>query len=325
MSTTATNDLMFQGSRLILSAGTITKASFAERVKAAQHAGFDAISLFPQQYLAARRKEKLSIGDMQEILVEHDIAVDEVDPLLDWFSPGATPSESLMVEMAQALDARSMNVASAFVSDRPFDELVTCFGSLCERLAQHGLRADIEFLPWTQVSDLTSALQLLDKVDQPNAGVMFDCWHFFNSGESMEVLHNLTPQQAARITSLQLNDAPRSIDGLSRRQNWLYIKDMFQNAADSIRVLGLDAFLNVAIKAKYSHPTAQKMMKDALCSRLFPGQGVSPVAEILSLLEAKGVRPAIGVEVFNLENYSLPAEKLAQKAMQGYQMVARKS
>ena len=321
MNTSTASNSLFPDSRLILSAGTLIKASFTERVAAAQGAGFDAISLFPQQYLAARHKEKLSIGDMQEILAEHNMAVDEVDPLLDWFSPGATPSESLMVEIAQALRARSINVASAFVSDRPFDELVARFSDLCQRLAPLGLRADLEFLPWTQVSNLTSALQLLDTVDQPNAGVMFDCWHFFNSGGDMQSLRDLTPQQAARITSVQLNDLPPSLDELNRRQNWLYIKDMLQNAVDSVRVLGLEAFLNVALKAKYSHPAAQKMMRDALCSRLFPGQGVSPVGEVLSILDAKEVRPTIGVEVFNLENYSLSPEKLAQMAMQSCRML----
>jgi sugar phosphate isomerase/epimerase len=91
---------MFENSRLILSAGTIPRASFVERVMAAKSAGFDAISLFPQQYLAAQRKEKLSVDDMKSILVDNQIALDEVDPLLDWLGEGKSQSESLMMEMA---------------------------------------------------------------------------------------------------------------------------------------------------------------------------------------------------------------------------------
>ena len=173
-------------------------------------------------------------------------------------------------------------------------------------------------IPGKDVTD-----DILDEADQPNAGVMFDFWHFFNSGENMDVLRNLTSQQAARITSLQLNDAPRSISDLSLGQSWEYTRDMFQSMIDSIRVLGLDSFLNVAIKAKYPHPAAQKMMKDALCSRLFPGHGAMPVAEVLTILSKKGVRPAIGVEVFNLGHYSLSAAEVAQMAMQSYQMVSK--
>lgn len=317
------SDPLFQNSRLILSAGTLTNTTFLERVSAAQQAGFNAISLFPQQYLAARRREHLSILDMQKILVDHEVDLDEVDPLLDWFGLGATPSEILMMEMAEALGARSINVAAAFVSDRPFQELVDCYGRLCERVAQQGLRANLEFLPWTTVGSLTSALEIVDAVAQPNAGVMFDFWHFFNSGENVDVLRQLTPQHAAHITGLQLNDVPESIDDLNRTQSWIYAKDMFQSAIDSIRVMGMDAFLKVAIKAKYPHPAANKMMKDAQCSRLFPGEGVMPVVEVLAILSGKGVAPAIGVEVFNLEHHALESADIALRAMKSYQAVAR--
>lgn len=307
---------IFADSRLILSAGTLPGATFRERTSSAKAAGFDAISLFPQQYLRAIKHEKLSVSDMQDILVEHAIDLDEVDPLLDWFGPGASPSELLMTEMAQAFGARSVNVATAFVSDRSLEEIAACYARVCERLASHGLRADLEFLPWTRVDSLQAALSVLDLADQANAGVMFDCWHFFNSGGTPDDLRKLTASESARITSLQLNDAPQDIAGLSRRQNWLYTKDMFQSLVDSIRVMGFSAFRNVALKAEYPHPEAQKMMKDALCSRLFPGEGVKPVSEVLGILHEKGVRPAIGVEVFNLDNYELTAGEVSQRAMQ---------
>lgn len=323
MDTQAIGEPLFKDSRLILSAGTLAKATFVERVRAAKQAGFDAISLFPQQYLATARQENVSVEKMREILAEHEVDLDEVDPLLDWFGRDATRSELLMMEMAEALGARSINVAAAFVSERSFQEIVDYYGRVCERVSRFALRADLEFLPWTGVGSLTTALEVLEAVNQPNAGVMFDLWHFFNSGENLEVLRKLSPQQAARITSLQLNDVPDLIGGLGLRQNWQYTKDMVQNVIDSVRVLGMDAFLNSAIKAKYPHPAAQRMMKDALCSRRFAGQGDKPVTEVLAILSERGVTPAIGVEVFNLQNYALPAAEIARKAMVSYESVAR--
>jgi len=311
----------FADARLILSAGTLPNASFIERVSAAKAAGFTAISLFPQQYLAAQRKEKLSIEEMRNILVEHDIALDEVDPLLDWFGATATPSEQLMMEMADAFGARSVNVAAAFVSDRPFSEIVDCFGRTCERVAKHGLRVDLEFLPWTQVPDLASALTLLEQANPSNAGVMFDFWHFFNGGGQLAQLHALSTESAARITSLQLNDVPNKIAELDRRQRWQFTKTMLNTAVDSIRVMGWQGFTKVAAKAQYPHANAQKMMQDALCSRLMPGAGNKPVIEVLNALAAKGVQPAIGVEVFNLTHDHLPAHDIAQSAMRAYRSV----
>ena len=310
---------MFENSRLILSAGTIPKASFVERVTAAKSAGFDAISLFPQQYLAAQRKEKLSVDDMKSILVEKQIALDEVDPLLDWLGKGASQSESLMMEMADAFGARSVNVAAAFVSDLPWEVIVERFAAVSERVAGHGLRADLEFLPWTQVDSLTAALKVLDEANQPNTGVMFDFWHFFNSDNDLATLHALTAEQASKITSFQLNDAPHTIEKLSFGKNWVYIMDMVQNAVDAVRVMGKDGFLNVAVKADYPHPHASKMMKDALCSRLMPGEGSQSVKEVLNILADKGVQPAIGIEVFNLDQYKLTPAEVARRAMRAYQ------
>ena len=88
------------------------------------------------------------------------------------------------------------------------------------------------------MSNLTTALKLLDEADQPNAGVMFDCWHFFNGGENMDVLRNLTSRQAARITSLQLNDVPRSVSDLSLGQNWEYInlEKSVELASESVKI-----------------------------------------------------------------------------------------
>jgi len=311
----------FADARLLLSAGTLPNASFIERVSAAKAAGFTAISLFPQQYLAAQRSEKLSIDDMRNILAEHDIALDEVDPLLDWFGPIASPSEQLMMEMADAFGARSVNVAAAFVSDKPFSEIVDCFGRTCERVAAHGLRADLEFLPWTQVPDLASALTLLEQANPSNAGIMFDFWHFFNGGGQVAQLNALPAESAARITSLQLNDAPNTIAELDRRQHWQFTKIMIKTAVDSIRVMGWKGFTKVAARAQYPHADAQKMMQDALCSRLMPGAGDKPVAQVLSALAEKGVRPAIGVEVFNLTHDHLPAHDIAQSAMRAYRSV----
>lgn len=312
---------LFDTARLILSAGTLPNASFIERVSAAKAAGFTSISLFPQQYLAAQRKEKLSTQDMQQILAEHDIALDEVDPLLDWFGLEATPSENLMMEMADAFGARSINVAAAFVSDKPFTEIVDCFARTCERVAAHGLRADLEFLPWTQVPDLATALKVLEQANPSNAGVMFDFWHFFNSGGQVAQLNALSTDAAARITSLQLNDLPNSITELNRSQSWQFTKTMLQTAIDSIRVMGWKGFTQVAAKAQYPHADAQQMMKDALCSRLMPGEGDSPVRQVIKALAAKDVQPAIGIEVFNLAHDHLPANDVAQQAMRAYRSV----
>ena len=97
---------LFPQSRLLLSAGTLPKARFIERVDAAQKAGFDAIAL---------------------------------------------------------------------------QELTAALVRVYERASSHGLRVDLEFLPWTLVPDLHTALQVLNDAEQENLGITLDFWHFFGA------------------------------------------------------------------------------------------------------------------------------------------------
>ena len=318
---------LFADSRMILSTATVLKADFRSRVKAAQLAGFDAIGLFPQVYLDARRKEKLSIADMQDILAEYRICVDEIDPLLDWMSPDISASESLMYEMADAFGARSINVAPAFAGLRGRDELSDYLAAICERAAVNGLRVDLEFLPWTSVPNLSTALALVQKIAQKNAGVMLDVWHFFRSGDSIETINNLSAQEACLITSIQVCDAHQASRPLTSIERVILFKEMLLNLRDGIRVMGASAFFALVKGVKYPHPDAQFMMTDALCSRLMPGAGDIPLPQLLQALHQAlsraGAKPAVGIEVFALSAHKTPAEELAANAMQCYLQVCQ--
>jgi sugar phosphate isomerase/epimerase len=309
---------LFPDSRLILSAGTLPYAGFADRVHAAKTAGFDAISLFPQQYLRARRREKLGIADMQEILQSHCIALDEVDPLLDWFGPDASGSEQLMYEMAEAFGARSMNAAPAFCPHGDLSQVTAAFSRLSERAARHGLRVDLEFLPWTLVSDLDKALTVVRDAGQANTGVMLDCWHFFRSRCEVEQISALGVEDIDRITSVQVNDAPARPARPGRRQKFSVNRTMITSAVDGLRVMGPGRFLKVAGGARNPHPNASQLMAEASCFRLLPGEGDIPLHDLLKALASAGCKPTIGLEIFSLELNKLPAEEAARRAMAAY-------
>jgi len=313
---------LFSDSRILLSAGTLPYAPFRERVEAAGAAGFDAISLFPQQFLRARRKEKLSVSDMQSLLADNDIALDEVDPLLDWFGTGASGSEELMMEMAQALGARSINVPPAFAPRMDTSELTDIFAGVCERVAHHGLRADLEFLPWSIIPDLDTALKVVADCGQDNAGVMLDCWHFFRGHCDPAEISQLTETQIALITSLQVNDAPASPAALNARQKLAMARVMLANAKEGIQVMGPRRFAKVASSGHNPHPDAMDLMNEASGARLLPGEGDMPVAELMTALGQTGCCPTVGLEIFSVDLDRLPAKTVAAQAMTAYCEIA---
>jgi sugar phosphate isomerase/epimerase len=84
--------------------------------------------------------------------------------------------------------------------------LAEAFAQLCDRAAQHGLLAHIEFLPWAQIDNIETALRIVKLADRPNGGVMFDSWHHFRGGFDNVQLAQLPLD---KVVAVQLNDAPK--------------------------------------------------------------------------------------------------------------------
>lgn len=203
---------------LVLCAGTLPAASFRARVAAAAAAGFAGVSVFSTDHRRARA-EGLSDADLAAILADHGLSVAEVDPLLDWI-PGAGLGASAteagraffdfspddFCEIARALGARSLNAVALPATPQGRDALADAFGRLCDRAGEHGLLVHLEFLPWTEVRDLETALAIVEAAGRENGGVTVDAWQHFRSGRDVADLGRIP---GARVHCVQLCDAPR--------------------------------------------------------------------------------------------------------------------
>lgn len=79
------------------------------------------------------------------------------------------------------------------------------FAEYCEMAARFALTADLEFMPWTHVPDLNTAVSIVEKVSSPAAGVLIDALHFDRSAGRLEDLRRISPQ---RLHYWQICDAP---------------------------------------------------------------------------------------------------------------------
>lgn len=92
---------------------------------------------------------------------------------------------SAFFAVGQQLGAAHILVAG----DDPDEARLTAnYARFCEEAARHGLTADLEFMPWTQVNDLPKAKRIVQAAQQPNAGVLVDALHFARSGSRLEDL-----------------------------------------------------------------------------------------------------------------------------------------
>jgi sugar phosphate isomerase/epimerase len=204
---------------LVLCSGTLPRGTpFAERVSAAAAAGFAGISLWGRD-CAAARAEGLTEVDMARMIADHGLAVGEMDPAW-WWLPGASEihippeldsedvfrfGEAELFAMAEALGARSLNAVDVFGGGWDIDAAAEAFAGLCVRAAEHDLLVHIEWLPWSRIPDLRTALAVVRLADQPNGGLNVDAWHLVRSGADVDELRAVPGRL---IMGIQLDDGP---------------------------------------------------------------------------------------------------------------------
>jgi sugar phosphate isomerase/epimerase len=91
---------------------------------------------------------------------------------------------------------------------------------VCVTAKQHGLEISLEFLPVTNISNLSDAVELISLTGNDNLGICLDSWHFFRGNNNLSELCNL---RAEDINLLQLND------GSMRPEDDNYIRDCLTN------------------------------------------------------------------------------------------------
>lgn len=89
-----------------------------------------------------------------------------------------------LLEIGALLKAQCVLVAG---DDTNPVRLADSYAQLCELMQPFDLTADLEFMPWTAVPNVRSALQLIGAAGNPaNAGILVDALHFGRSATTLE-------------------------------------------------------------------------------------------------------------------------------------------
>jgi len=71
--------------------------------------------------------------------------------------------------------------------------------------SQYGLRAVLEFFPWTVVPDLGAAVRIVEAAERPPLGILVDTLHFDRSASRLDDLDRIS---ASRLPFVHVADAP---------------------------------------------------------------------------------------------------------------------
>ena len=183
----------------------------ADRVRLAGAAGFDGIGLFVDHYARLERDSSAPAG-LRDLLDAHGVALREIEviPGLGASGPGgaaAAEREAVAFRMADAFGCRYLQVIGPAGDDHA--AAVTAFGDLCDRAADHGLVVGLEFLPFTDITNVHDARRIVEAADRPNGGIAVDVWHHERGANDLAAIAQLPGEM---ITGIQLSDGPRRPD-----------------------------------------------------------------------------------------------------------------
>jgi sugar phosphate isomerase/epimerase len=101
-----------------------------------------------------------------------------------------TAVESLesFLQTARELGARHTLVAAY---DPDLGRFADRFAEYCEMASVFDLTADLEFMPWTHVPDLNTAVSIVEKAVSPAAGILVDALHFDRSRGALKDLRKI--------------------------------------------------------------------------------------------------------------------------------------
>lgn len=103
-------------------------------------------------------------------------------------------------ELGAALGAKAILTAG---NDPDEARMTARFAELCDAAAPYGLSCDLEFMPWTDVQNLSKAIRIVNAADRPNGAVLVDALHFDRSDSHLHEMASIP-----RINYFQLCDAP---------------------------------------------------------------------------------------------------------------------
>ncbi len=189
---------------LSLAALTVLDAGPAGQIQAAAEAGFEFVGLRLMPLLATDARVvglAAAEAEVEHLLEETGIGVLEigvfpVKPQMDW------PYIEAVVAYSGRIGARYLVCP---VEDPDLQRSVAAFRRLCDLAAAEGMKALVEFNPYSACRSLTEAVGIVAAAAHPGAGLVIDALHLSRSGGDPA---DLARAPAEWLDLLHLCDAP---------------------------------------------------------------------------------------------------------------------
>jgi sugar phosphate isomerase/epimerase len=203
--------------------------------------------------------------DVAALLRSHGLACTDVGVL----RVGEGDVREAAAGLAALAGAAGAAICIAAVYTATPDEVIPDLRTGAAILAESGVRAALEFVPYGGLPTLSDAIAVCDAVGWGRCGLLVDTWHFFNSSEPWELLRSLDPGQIALV---HINDAlPLASDDLVRESR-------FRRAPLGAGTFELAKFAKALEELRYEGVVSIEVLSGDLRSRP-PAQGAQELLD----------------------------------------------
>ncbi|TMH94567.1 MAG: sugar phosphate isomerase/epimerase [Betaproteobacteria bacterium] len=183
-----------------LAALTVLELPHEEQVSVAAQAGYSHVGLRLIPVAGQPVIHAFDAAEVERRLSDTGVGVLDVEVFR------LTPQTNIKDFEAVMATAQRLGATELLVHGADSDEarLIETFGRLCDLAAGYGLSANLEPMPWVEVSNLAKAMRIVDGAARANGGLLVDAIHFFRAGDSPQALAKV-PRKFLRY--MQLCDA----------------------------------------------------------------------------------------------------------------------
>jgi sugar phosphate isomerase/epimerase len=162
-----------------LAALTVLELPHHEQVSVAAQAGYTHVGLRLVPVAGQPYEHPVDVAAIEARLADTGVRVLDVEVFRLTAETGVAQFEPALAAAAQ-LGAGHILVHGA---DADEARLAERYGRLCDLAARYGLVANLEPMPWVDVSSVAKALRVLHGSRRANSGLLVDAIHFFRAGE----------------------------------------------------------------------------------------------------------------------------------------------
>lgn len=185
-----------------------------ERLDVAAKAAYSGIGLMHSDLMNIRRN--YDFPTIRSMLDEHEMKYLEIEFLVGWIADGEELEQSEivlgdMLEAAEHLNVRHLKIGPDMnATTWPIERMVERFAGLCDRAAVAGTSIAIELMPWSNVTDLETAIAIVGGAGRTNGGLLLDIWHIARGGIPYSAVADIP---AGLVHYVELNDADTQVRG----------------------------------------------------------------------------------------------------------------